>query len=60
MNNFLPREQERDFLLSTIISLETLAKGGRLTNENVLAVTQHILSRIEPADTSLVSNGDRK
>ncbi|WP_024337966.1 hypothetical protein [Bradyrhizobium japonicum] len=48
MSNYLKREQERDFLLSSIISLESLAKGGKLTNENVLEVTRHILSRIEP------------
>lgn len=54
MSDFLPREQERDFLLSSILSLEALAKGGKLTNENVLAVTSHVLSRIKPAEP----NGD--
>ncbi|HKY85828.1 MAG TPA: hypothetical protein VJL90_03605 [Pseudorhodoplanes sp.] len=45
----MAREQERDFLLSSILSLESLAKGGKLTNENVLAVTTHVLGRIKPS-----------
>lgn len=55
MSDFLPRERERDFLLSTIITLVALAKGSKLTNENVLAIASHVLSRIQPAEP----NGER-
>ena len=58
MSNFLPREQERDFLLSSIITIFTLAKAGSLTNENVLAITTQVLGRIEPAQpVAAVSSG---
>jgi hypothetical protein len=44
-------EQQRDYLLSTILSLDALARAGKLTNENVVEITKHTLKRLSaPGD----------
>ncbi len=46
-------DKQRDFLLSVILSLDTLARAGKLTNENVLEVTTSALAKIPHAKRSV-------
>lgn len=38
--------KEYDWLLSSIIALDALARGGKLSNENVLEITKATLARV--------------
>lgn len=40
--------KEYDWLLSSIIALDALARGGKLSNENVLEITKATLARVPP------------
>lgn len=45
-------EQQRDWLLSSIITMEALARAGTLSNENVIEITKATLAKISaPAPT---------
>lgn len=45
-------EQQRDYLLSTLLSIDLLARSERLSNAAVIEITAHALKRlgVEPGD----------
>jgi hypothetical protein len=53
-------EIQRDFLLSVVISLDTLAKAKKLTNENVEEVTVLALNRYAQMKSAQALDGDKK
>jgi hypothetical protein len=42
------KEQERDYLLSVILSLDALAGAERLSNSSVREITRRVLEKIPP------------